>query len=203
MNKLLVVILLVSVAAGISWADNEFWSSGAFQSPYNEKIKLQLIPEIRVRNNLSDLYYLLIYIGPSITLNKNFGINLYLAPNYVKTNSSWTNLGYADITYKTDLPWFAAVFNNRERLEYDFTPQVLKIRSLFRFSKDGWFADDELFYNTNKGFFDEGRSQFGYSIKLNGDNNLSVSYLLRRQKTNSGDDWTRTSAINAGFKVNF
>lgn len=199
LKKLLCAGLLLGWVSGV-FADTEFWSSDTFQFSMREKVKLQVIPEIRARNNLTDLYYFRTYFGPNIILNNNFGVNIYYAPNYVKASNVWTGLGYFDVLYKTDLPWFS--FNNRERFEYDFTPGVLKLRSLFRFGRNGWFADDELFYNFEAGYFDEGRSQLGYSCKYNREVDLYLSYLMRRQKARASDDWARTSAVNAGFKIN-
>jgi hypothetical protein len=200
-NKLVAFLSLIVLASAVP-ADTEFWSSDTFQRSLGEKVRLQVIPEIRVRNNLTDLYYFRTYFGPNISLNKNFGISVYYAPNYIKASRVWTGLGYLDFLYQTDLPWFALAFNNRERFEYDFTPAVLKLRSLFRFGKDGWFADDELFYNFKAGCFDEGRSQIGYSFKYNKEVGLYLSYLMRRQKSSPAADWTRTNAVNAGFIIN-
>ncbi|MFA4905095.1 MAG: DUF2490 domain-containing protein [Candidatus Margulisiibacteriota bacterium] len=196
-------VLLLLLVFGLVWgrasADSEFWLAPTLQKPIKEGLAINLIPEIRVRNNLSDLYYLRLYLGPAFQLNKNWGLNVYYAPNYVKSGSYWTSLYYLDAVYNLPLPWL--VFNNRARFEYDATPQVLKYRDQFLFSRNGWFAADELFYNLNRGYFDEGRSFIGYTFKVRDKIDLSLGYLWRRQKASPAADWVRTGAFNVGAKI--
>lgn len=199
---LLAVLFIVWVFSQSVLAETEFWSINTFQLPVREKIKFNVIPELRFRNNGGELYYSQTYVGPVFLLSRNIEIDLYYAPNFTKNGGSWVSkgLGYLDAIYRTDFPWF--IFSNRGRFEYDFTPSVLKYRNLFWFGRDGWFASDELFYDFKLGFFDEGRSAIGYSAKILGNIDLSLNFLLRRQRQGSTADWQRTNVINLGLKVN-
>lgn len=201
-RKILILFFIMLAFSQIVFADTEFWSLTTFQFPFREKVKLNLIPELRFRNNAGELYYFQTYIGPALLISKSFEMDLYYALNYSKGTNGWNSksLGYLDAIYRTDFPWF--LFSNRGRFEYDLSLNVLKYRNLFGFSKNGWFASDELFYNFNQGFFDEGRSSIGYSTKIFGNVSLSLSYMLRRQRQSPTADWQRTNVVNLGLKVN-
>lgn len=199
-KKIIPGILLSTVLISSAFADSELWSTNTFQFPFY-KAMFNVIPELRFKNNMGDWYYLRTYIGPSTALNKQFDLAVYLAPSWTKTGGSWTAslLGYFDLVYKQGLPWFA--FSNRARFEENFTSNTFIYRNLFLFKNGNCSAGDELFYNTKKGFFDEGRSTISYApLTFNGIE-FSLGYLLRRQKTNSGDEWTRTGVLNLGAKI--
>lgn len=200
-KTLFLVLIFTAISAGFACADAEFWSANTIQFPLAEKTKLNIIPELRFRNNASELYYFQTYIGPAFLLSRNFELDAYYALNFSKNGGSWSgrSLGYLDGIYKATLPWFS--FANRGRFEYDIMPGILKYRNLFGFSSGGWFAGDEFFYNFNKNFIDEGRSSINYSFKVSSNTGLSLGYLLRRQKQAAGDDWTRTSVITGNIKV--
>lgn len=186
---------------GISGADSEFWSANTFQHSFSKELKLNVIPEVRIKNNLSDLYFFQLYMGPAASLSKNFELAALIAPNFSKNGNGWSSslYGYIDGTYKYEFPWF--VFGNRARFEDNLTTNVLKYRNLVQFSNNGLVLGDEFFFNFSKGFYDEGRSSASYAIKLSNDLSLSLGYLLRRQKTISISDWKRTSVLTAAFKM--
>jgi len=197
----LTVLFIALVFSRSGLADTEFWSVNIIQFSLREKVKLNIIPELRFRNNASELYYFRTYFGPTLLLSKNFDLSVYYALNYSKTGTNWaqSNLAYLDGTYKIDFPWFD--FTNCGRFEYDISPDILKYRNLFQFKREGWILSDELFCNFKLGFFDEGRSLVAYAIKFPGKIDLLIGYLLRRQRSSTTADWTRTNVINLGLRV--
>lgn len=197
----LLVFGLVFLCVGVSFADSELWSSNAFQHAFSKELKLNVIPEVRIKSDLSDLYYFQVYVGPAVTLSKNLELSAYIAPNFSKTGNTWNTsyYSYIDATYKCEFPWF--VFSNRSRFEDNMTANVFKYRDQFLFTKFGVSMGDEFFFNFSKGFYDEGRSTASYIYKLNNDLSLSLGYLLRRQKTISTSEWKRTSVLTAGVKL--
>ncbi|MFA4844624.1 MAG: DUF2490 domain-containing protein [Candidatus Margulisiibacteriota bacterium] len=197
----LVFLLVAASLAPAVFAETEFWLPAAFQLPVKEKVKFNIIPELRFRNG-GELYYWRTYFGPTLLLSKSVDLGFYYALNYAKKGADFSpsSLACLDGNYKADLPWFS--FNNRGRFEYDLSPDVLKYRNLFQFKKDAWTLSDELFYNVKLGFFDEGRSLIAYTAKGPGDIDLIIGYLLRRQKQSATADWQRTNVISLGLKVN-
>lgn len=203
-NKVIVALIIVfAFLSQLSSADTEFWPVFNFQIPLQNKVKLSVMPEFRLKENGTDWYYLRTYIGPTVSLSKMLDFAVYLAPSISKSGQNWnySTLGYADLILKNQLPWF--VFVNRARFEENFTSNVLIYRHLFQFNFDNWSAGDEFFYNTGKGYYDEGRSSIFYSFKINKELSLSLGYLLRRQKPKSTDDWQRTTAITTGLKIDY
>ena len=199
-KKILVFLFLVCLfSVRPVFAGTEFWSVDTFQFPVKEKVKFNIIPELRFRNNASEFYYLLTYIGPTISLSKSFDINLYLAPKYSKNGGNWTTstVGFFDVIYKNDL------LSNRGRFEYDFPSGVLKIRDQLQFKRNGWFVNDEVFYNYNKSYIDENRAATGYAFKVLSNFDLSLGYLLRSQKSSASADWVNTNVftLNTSLKI--
>jgi len=201
LNKKILIFLILLGSSQMVFAGTEFWQQTNIKFPFRGNAKFNVIPEFRFRGRIGELYYFRTYIGPTLSLNKNFDASFYYAPNYSKTGENWTpgSLICLDGTYKNDLPWFT--FTNRGRFEYDISPDVLKYRNLFQFRKDAWVISDEFFYNIKRGFFDEGRSLFAYSAKINGNTDLLLGYLLRRQKASPSSDWARTNVVNLGLKI--
>lgn len=192
----LIVIILLSGYIGSALADYELWSVNALQVPIKEKLKFNVIPEARFKNSASGFYYLIAYIGPSISINKNFDMNLYFAPKYQKNGSNWSasSLGFFDLIYKNDR------LSNRARFEYDVLPNVLKYRNNLQFKMDKWSIGDEEFYNFSKGYIDEGRASVGYTCKINNELEFSLGCLVRRQRAADGWSWTGV-VVNTGVKL--
>ena len=200
-RKIAVFIFIFLLMSAASFAETEFWSVNTVQVPIREKIKLNVMPELRFRDSSGGLYYFQTYIGPAFTLNKNIEIDAYYALKYGKNGNGWStySLWYLDGILKDEL--FSFSISNRNRFEYDATPDTLKLRELVQAKKNGWSAGEELFYNFKKGLLDEGRSTVAYSFTPWKGIDLSAGYLLRMQKQNVAADWTWTNALTAGFKA--
>ena len=200
-RKIVVLISLFLLMSAASFAETEFWSANTVQVPIKEKIKLNVIPELRFRDSSGGLYYFQTYLGPAIALNKNLEIDAFYALKYGKSGSSWStsNLWYLDCVLRDEL--FSFLMSNRNRIEYDVTPDTLKLRELFQAKKNGWLAGEELFYNFKKGLLDEGRTSVAYSFALWKGTELSAGYLLRMQRQNPAADWTWTNVLTAGIKA--
>jgi hypothetical protein len=199
MVKRLTVMLLFLVLSGLVLAvraDVEFWSTDTFQL---SQWGVNVIPEIRVRNNLSDFYYLQTYIGPVWELNKNLKLNVYYGLKYQKSGNDWqqSNLGYLDLNYTLKY------LSHRSRLEGDLTNSVVKYRDQLQFKFNGYYLADEFFFNLTNSFLDENRLNAGYTLKVFGQTDLSLGYLLRSQRKGITKDWTGTAAVtlNAAVKI--
>ncbi|MDD4179871.1 MAG: DUF2490 domain-containing protein [Candidatus Margulisbacteria bacterium] len=199
LKKTIVLSLLVLLFGSLALADTEFWSTDTFQAQIKEGVRFNIIPELRFRNNASEFYYLLVYLGPTFKLNECFDLNVFYAPKTTKNGGAWTSgsNGYLDLVYKN------GGLSNRGRLENDFTNGGLKIRDQLQYKMNGWFFTEELFYSATKGYFDENRALVGYTFKLAKNFDLSPGYLLRSQKANANADWRQTNVftLNASLKI--
>lgn len=200
MLKRMIVLSLLAMSFGsLAMADTEFWSTDTFQAQIKEGVKFNIIPELRFRNNASEFYYLLAYIGPTFKLNESFDLNVFYAPKTTKSGGTWTSgaAGYFDLIYKN------GGLSNRGRLENDFASGGVKVRDQVQYKINGWFLGEELFYNAAKGYFDENRASAGYVFKLAKNFDLSPGYLLRSQKATATADWKQTNVftLNASLKI--
>jgi hypothetical protein len=194
--KVALLSLLVMLLAPVAWADVELWSTDTFQL---SAFSINVIPEFRIRNNLSEFYYLQTYIGPTWDLNKNLKMNIYYGLKYQKSGADWkqSNLGYLDLIYSFK------PFSNRARLEGDLTNAIVKYRNQLQFKINGWYLADEFFYNLTGYFVDENRLSAGYSFKALGQTDLNFGYLLRAQRKTAAQAWSNSAAVilNAGLKI--
>jgi hypothetical protein len=190
-RSLLIVLLLATAAV----ADVELWSTDTFQF---SSLGINLIPELRVRNNLSDFYYLQTYLGPAWELNKYLKFNVYYGLKYQKSGNDWqqSNLGYLDLNYSV------RGLSHRSRLEVDLTGSVVKYRAQLQFKLNGCYLSDEFFYNLTASFADENRLSAGYSFKVFGQD-LSLGYLRRAQRKGVDKAWTDSAAVllNSSIKI--
>lgn len=189
--KKIFVVMAVLLLSRIALADTELWSTFTFQHPVREGLKFAVIPELRFKNNASEWYYLRTYIGPQVTLDKNFEMAVYLAPSVAKSGGTWSTSYsmYGDLIYRS------GSISNRARLEENLSSGGLIYRNSLQFKLGDWTLADEPFYNFAKGFFDENRASIGYGIGP-----FSLGYLLRSQKTTAA--WDHTNVANFGLKTN-
>lgn len=195
MFKKVVFALFLSIFLfGPVFANEEFWNTDTVQFTVKENIRFNVIPELRFNNN--GLYYFLTYIGPTFSLSKNLDVNIYYAPKNSKNSTGWqaSNNGFLDLIYKN------GGLNNRSRFELDFTNYIYKFREQFCLQANGWFVQDEVFYNFTRGMFDENRAAAGYNLKMTKSANLTFGYMLRSQKTSSIVS-TNVLMINAALKI--
>jgi hypothetical protein len=196
LRKALFLFLLVCLLAPVSWADVELWSTDTLQF---SGLGINVIPEFRIKNNLTDFYYLQTYIGPSWDLSKNLKLNVYYGLKYQKSGADWkqSSLGYLDMIYSFK------PFSNRARLEGDLTNAVVKYRDQLQFKLNGWYLADEFFYNLTGSFVDENRLSAGYAFKACGQTDLNFGYLLRAQRRTAAQAWNNSAAVimNAGLKI--
>lgn len=196
LRKALLLSLLVCLLAPVSLADVEFWSTDTLQL---SGLGINVIPEFRIKNNLSDFYYLQTYVGPSWDLSKNLKINVYYGLKYQKSGTDWkqSNLGYLDLIYSFK------PFSNRARLEGDLTNAIVKYRDQLQFKLNGWYLADEFFYNLTGSFVDENRLSAGYTLKVLDQTDLNIGYLWRAQRKTAAQAWSNSAAvvINAGLKI--
>lgn len=196
LRKALLLFLLACLLAPVSLADVELWSTDTFQL---SGLGMNVIPEFRVRNNLTELYYLQTYIGPAWDLYKNLKMNIYYGCKYQKSNNDWkqSNLGYLDLIYSFK------PFSNRARLESDLTNAVIKYRDQLQVKINGYYLADEFFYNLCSSFVDENRLSVGYAFKALGQTEFNLGYLMRAQRKKVDQVWSNSSAVilNAGLKI--
>ncbi len=63
------------------------------------------------------------------------------------------------------------------------------------------FIEDEVFYDTKQGIFNENWASAGISLALNKYANIGISYLLDTKK--KGDDWNYANVLVTSFSLKF
>ncbi|MCX5750420.1 MAG: DUF2490 domain-containing protein [Candidatus Saganbacteria bacterium] len=199
--RLFLILAAISAITFPTFAGTEFWNLDTFQFSLQEKVKFNVIPELRWKDNATNFYLYQVYLGPVFSINKNFDFAAYYLPKNSKSGTTWTfsNLGVLDFIYKN--PDFYS-FSARNRFEYDSSNANLKYRCQLQLKNQGWFISEEPFYNFSKNFIDENRASFGYGFKVVNNFEAYLGYMLRSQKSVSLADWTNTDVwfVNASVK---
>jgi hypothetical protein len=195
MKSYILILLLLVFSLSSAGTAAEFWSVNTFQLSTKDTLKINLMPELRFKDQ--GLYYFQTYFGPALLINKNWEIDIYYAQNLSKTNGSWSNygLGYLDLVYKSP------PFSNRGRLEYNIPSDLLKYRDLLQFKWNIWCLGGEIFYNTKINYWDESRWSLSGSFKLAKSTELNIAYLKRQQRKKVNDHWGSTEVVSAGLKL--
>jgi len=189
-QRLLFLFVFLLLGFQVSYGDMEFWSVDTFQFPVKEGLVFNVIPELRYRNNPSELYYLQIYLGPSFAPAKNFTMNIYYSPKFVKSSGNWSSANA--LYFDAVSAW--RLFSDRSRFEYDPGSATLKYRNNLQLKTSGWSLGDEIFYNFKKADFDENRWSVAYSFKMTANFTVALGGMLRSQKA-LGGDWSNTNVL--------
>jgi hypothetical protein len=195
------LLALLLVGCGVAAADMEFWTVDALQTPIRGGVAFSIIPELRVRSNFSELYYLRVCLGPTFAVNETLGVSFFYAPTTSKSaaTGSWANANV--LVADAVLAWQQIGY--RSRLEYDPGTALLKYRKRVLVKYFNWSLAEELFYNCQRGYADENRLIMVYSLRLSERLSLEPGLLIRSQRPTPGGEWTNTSAIilNSSLKI--
>ncbi|MBN3033511.1 MAG: DUF2490 domain-containing protein [Candidatus Saganbacteria bacterium] len=201
LKRFLVPACVLMLGFGVALAETEFWTVDTVQMPIKAGVGFSVIPELRVRSNFSELYYMRLYLGPTFAVNNTLGVSLFYAPTESKSaatgNWSSANILVADAIFA----W--PQISDRSRLEYDPGTTLLKYRNRLQIKYDNWALAEEPFYNCQRGYVDENRCSLVYSFKLNDRLSLEPGFLLRSQRPTPGGDWTNTGVVlfNSTVKI--
>ena len=189
------LFLLVISFCFISFAqagdDSEYWSMCTFSVKINDRIKLNLLEEFRMKSDMGNFYTYVQYAGISYKVNDYFDTALWYKLVSSKTDQHWSESHRFDIdgTFKLNLNGFK--LSDRLRFERNTTSsswlyrnRVKAVKTVKLFNRDFTpFISNEFFLDLEPdGGYHENRASIGFSMDFIWDSKLTIYYMARGKK---------------------
>ena len=190
--------------------DIEYWSTYTFSMKINEKVKLNLLEELRIKSDMGNFYTYVQYAGASYKVSDYLDVAGWYKLVSSKKNQNWPETHRYDIdgTLKLDLDGFK--FSNRSRFERNTTASSWLYRDRIKATKKirlfernfTPFLSNEFFLDIepNDGYH-ENRANLGFTTEFMWDSNLAIYYMCRAKK-NEGE-WNSANVIGTTIGFSF
>jgi len=212
-NKLILLIVLVYFACSsfvLASDDGEYWSMTTFSKKVNDRLRLNLLEQFRMKSEMGNFYTYVQYAGVNYKINNNFDVGVWYKLVSSKNSQDWSESHRVDIdgTVKLDLSGFK--ISDRSRFERNTTSNSWLYRNRLKCSKTvELFEKDFTPFISNEFFldlepsdgFDENRASVGFSTKFIWGTKLALYYMSRAKK--SKGNWNNANVIGTTIGFNF
>ena len=214
--RLVKILLLFSilcfyyVSSVIASDDTEYWNTETFGMKIDERLKLKLIEQFRLKYNMGNFYTYVQYAGINYKITDYFDTALWYKLVSSKKNQHWSESHRFDIDGALKLNIDDFKLSNRSRFERNTTKSSwlyrdrIKIEKRVRlFNRDFKpFVSDELFLDLDPhSGFHENRASGGFSVDFIWGSTLSIYYMCRAKK--SKGEWTSANIIGTTVGFSF
>ncbi|MDP8230537.1 MAG: DUF2490 domain-containing protein [Candidatus Gorgyraea atricola] len=190
--------------------DTEYWSMHTFSAKINERVKLNLLEEFRMKSDMGNFYTYVQYVGASYKVSDYFDVAGWYKLVSSKANQNWTETHRYDIdgTLKIDLDGFK--LSNRSRFERNtnasswlYRDRIKVTKKVKLFDRDYTpFLSNEFFLDIepNDGYH-ENRASGGISTDFIWGTKLTLYYMSLAKK--SSGEWNSANVIGTTVGVSF
>ncbi len=203
------LIYFCCVSSILASDNSEYWGTGTISVKVNEKVKLNLLEEFRLRSD-SGFYVYVQYVGASYKVNDYFDTALWYKLVSVKKNEHWAESHRFDIdgTLKLELSGFK--FSNRSRVERNTTASSWLYRDRIKIERPiklinrqfTPFVFNEFFLDLEpESGYHENRASIGFKTNFVYISRLTVYYMARGKKNNGS--WNNTDVIGTTVSLYF
>lgn len=190
--------------------DTERWLTGTLSVKLNEKVKLQLIEQLRLKHDMGNFYTYVQYAGVGYKLNDHFDTALWYKLVSSKADQKWSETHRFDIdgTLSFNLGDFKV--SDRSRFERNTNAgswlyrNRLKVQKKIRlFNRDFTpFVSNEFFLDLEpEDGYHENRGSVGFSTKFFWDTKLSAYYMSRNKKKDGS--WSNANILGTTLGLSF
>ncbi len=192
--------------------DVNYWASVTLEHPLNNKVRIIWNPLWRVRDDVSESFYLASRQGVGYKVSKS----LDLAASYFyaeEKNIAGRWVPENRLELQTTCKWglWDLKWSDRNRFEYRSVDDKEKwrYRNALKIAKPVkvWgsefspYVSDEIFYDFKKDELNQNRVSVGVTKKLIENVTLDVYYMVKSDKT--GRDWNETQILGTSLTVVF
>lgn len=212
----LALIMVVSSVVPVAFAgDNKYYSEFVLKHKLNDKFDLFFTPELRLKEDMGDLYYYHVRAGSTFHAHNN--LDVALAYRYIETEDSKGNWNNADtqyvetiITPKTKLG--KAMLSDANKVEYRFienAPDRWVYRNLamlaypakignFEFTP---YISNEVYYDFELYKVNLNWVTLGFNKKITKNLTLGLYYRDEASRLGSSSKWVTNHILGTNITV--
>ena len=190
--------------------DTEYWSIYTFSTKISDRIKLNLLEELRMKTDMGNFYTYVQYAGASYKVTDYFDVAGWYKLVSAKSSQHWSETHRYDIdgTLKLDLDGFK--LSNRSRFERNTNASSWLYRDRIKMTKKiKLFEKDFMPFLSNEFFLDiepddgyhENRASGGISTDFIWGTKLTLYYMSRAKKSNA--EWNSANVIGTTIGFSF
>lgn len=190
--------------------DSEYWSMYTFSRKLNERVKLNLLEEFRMKSDMGNFYTYVQYAGMSYKINEYLDIAGWYKLVSSKKNQDWSESHRFDIdgTLQFNLNKFN--LSHRSRFERNTTASSWLYRDRIKVKRTVTlfgrkftpFIFNEFFLDLKpEDGYHENRGCAGFSTDFIWDSKLTTYYMSRNKK--SGGSWSNANILGTTLGFSF
>lgn len=204
------VLFFCCVLTGQASDGSEYWSTVTVSAKLNERVKLNLVEQLRFKSDMGNMYTFVQYFGPSYKVSDYLDLGLWHKLVSAKSSGSWSesNRFDFDATLKFELAGFK--LSNRSRFERNVDSPSWLYRDRVKISKKinllnrdfTPFVSNEFFVNLEPtDGYGENRATVGISTAFLCGSKLTLSYMSRTKKANG--NWSNSNVLGTSIGFSF
>jgi len=208
---LVLALLFVSFVSGVYASDgSEYWSTATVSVKINDRVKINLVEQLRFQNDMGNMYTYVQYFGPSYKVSDYLDIGLWHKLVAAKSNGRWSESNRFDFDGTLKLELFGFNFSNRSRFERNvdspswlYRDRIKITKKIKLFNRDFTpFVSNEFFFNLEPtDGYGENRAIVGISTAFLCGSKLTLSYMSRTKKANG--NWSNANVLGTSIGFSF
>ena len=207
---LFVVIYFGCSSVVLASDDGEYWSMTTFSKKINDKLKLNLLEQFRMKSEMGNFYTYVQYAGVNYKINSNFDVAVWYKLVSSKSSQEWSESHRVDIDGTVNVNLSGLKISDRSRFERNTTANSWLYRNRLKLSKTvELFEKDYTPFISNEFFlelepsdgFEENRASVGFSTKFIWGTKLTLYYMSRAKK--SDGRWNSANILGTTIGFSF
>jgi len=204
-------VLFFSYVSVVQAGDgSEYWSTVTASAKINDRVKINLVEQLRFQSDMGNMYTYVQYFGPSFKVSDYLDLGLWHKFVSSKSSGNWSesNRFDFDATLKCELAGFK--LSNRSRFERNVDSPSWLYRDRIKISKKinlfkrefSPFVSNEFFVNLEPtDGYSENRASVGISTAFLCGSKLTLSYMSRTKKANG--NWSNANVLGTSIGFSF
>lgn len=208
------IFMLLTIGRYISYGRDDWqsWNDISIKYRISEKTGFLWSPQIKIGEDISDLFSWRLRQGVFFDYNENFVLGLnYLYKDEKNASGVWRDEHRLEAHATIKWKFHSLKFSDSNKYEYRMrgNRQSSRYRNSLLISKPislhgvdlTPFIKDEIFYDFDASQFNQNRFSFGASCKLRKHTRLELYYTLKSSR--NGRDWNETNIIGTKLKLDY
>lgn len=190
--------------------DWELWVADSVKVKVSDRINLNFLEELYMRQDMGDFYTHVIYVGPSFKINKYIDTAVWYKYVDSKKDGRWSDSHRYDLDLTLSYVLAGFKLSNRSRFENNVTSSSWLYRDRIKAARDieafnkkfTPYISNEFFLNMNPtDGYSENRASIGISTDFIFDTTLTLYYMSGAKKADG--NWTCANILGVSSGLSF